>query len=324
VSLAEQIEKIGEERNDVAAQLNGREFRGLACCCLGQFNAARDLLKRCHGLSDPAVRAAAGAGQASADPYAVMLSRLATTLAYLGFIAQARLRLNEALAEARRHRHASTLAYVLAGATFGVSWIARSPELQGQTEELLALSAEHGFSLGSARAMGAHGRALLGLGQAREGLAWLERGLMALRETGTVMATPGLLISLAQARAMLEQPTEGLNCLDEARQIIEATEERLDEAELHRMRGDLLVQTGDRSAAEASLRKAIALAQDQSAKLYALRAATGLARLWRDDGKEGEARALLTPIYDWFTEGFEAPDLQDARAVLTELRVSGH
>ena len=164
---------------------------------------------------------------------------------------------------------------------------------------------------------------LLGLGQAREGLARLERGLAALRETGTVSGTPGLLISLAQARGMLGQPIEGLHCLDEARQIIEATEERLDEAELHRMRGDLLLQTGDRGAAEASFREAIALAQGQSAKLYELRAATGLARLWRDHGKEGEARALLAPIYGWFIEGFEAPDLQDARAVLAELQVRG-
>src|SRR5262249_53971753 len=84
VSLAGQIEKIGEERNDVAAQLIGREFRGLACCSLGQIVTARDLFERCHGLADPAVRAATGAGQASTDQYAVMLAHLATALGYLG------------------------------------------------------------------------------------------------------------------------------------------------------------------------------------------------------------------------------------------------
>jgi tetratricopeptide (TPR) repeat protein len=322
VSLAEQIEKIGEERNDVAAQLIGREFRGLAWCSLGQIITARDLLERCHGLADPALRAAASAGQASTDQYAVMLAHLATTLGYLGLIAQAQLRLSEALGEARRHRHAHTLANVLNWAVV-VSWITRSPELQGQTEELLALSAEHGFSLWSARATVAHGRVLLGLGQVQESLALLEQGLTALRETGTVCLTPGSLISLAQAHGMLGQPIEGLHRLDEARQIIEATEERLDEPEWHRMRGDLLMQTGDRAAAEASLREAVTLAQGRSAKLYELRAATSLSCLWRDQGRQGEARTLLTPIYGWFTEGFEAPDLHDARALLAELRVNG-
>jgi predicted ATPase/class 3 adenylate cyclase len=284
-SLAEQMEKIGEEQNDVVAQLIARDFRGVACCFLGRFIAARELLERCHGLADPALRAAASAGLPSADRYAVMPAHLATTLAYLGFIAEARLRLSEALAEARRRGHAHTLAHVLAWAVLVVSWITRSPELQGQTEELLALSAEHGFSLWSARATVAHGQVLLGLGQAQEGMARLERGLAALRDTGTVMGTPALLISLAQAHGMLGRAAEGLRCLDEARQIIAATEERLDEAELHRMRGESLMQTGDRVAAEASFREAVALAHGQSAKLYELRAATSLARLWRDQRK---------------------------------------
>ena len=133
VSLAEQMEKIGHERNDLAAQLIGRDFRGLACCFLGQFVAARELLERCHGLADPAVRAAASAGLPSTDLYPVMLAHLAETLAYLGYIDQAQSRLNEALAEARRLAHAHTLAHVLAWATL-ISWPTRSPELQGQTE----------------------------------------------------------------------------------------------------------------------------------------------------------------------------------------------
>jgi predicted RNA polymerase sigma factor len=110
-------------------------------------------------------------------------------------------------------------------------------------------------------------------------LAVLKQGLAAHRYTGAVLRTPGLRISLAQPHGMLWSPIEGLHYLDEAWQIIEAIEERLDQAELHRMRGELLMQTGARGAAEASLGEAIALAQRQSAKLYELRAATGLARL---------------------------------------------
>src|ERR1700746_3027863 len=99
---------------------------------------------------------------------------------------------------------------------------------------------------------------------------------------------------------MLGQPIEGLNYLAEAAQIIETTEERLDEAELHRVRGDLLNATGDRSAAERNYRQAIAVAERQSAKLWQLRSSTSLARLWRDQGKRTEACELLAPIYNWF------------------------
>jgi predicted ATPase/class 3 adenylate cyclase len=317
-SLADQMEKIGEERNDVAAQLRGRDLRGLTSCFLGQFVASRELLERCHGLSDPAYRAAAGAGQPSPDPYAVMLAHLANTLAYLGFIDLAEARLNEAIAEARRLKHAHTLAHVLAWATL-VSWAIRSPELQGQTDELLELSVEHGFSMWSARATVARGRILITLGRVQEGLAVLKQGLAALDETGAVMAKPALLISFAQAHGVLGQPEEGLHRLDEAAQIIAATEERLDQAEVHRVRGDLLNVIGDAAAAEASYHEAITLAQQQSAKLWELRAATSLARLWRDQAKHSEARDLLAPVYSWFAEGFGTKDLKEARALLEEL-----
>ena len=118
---------------------------------------------------------------------------------------------------------------------------------------------------------------------------------------------------------MLGRPGEGLNCLAEAARIIEITEERANEAELRRVRGDLLSVTGDQSAAGRSYRKAIAVAERQSAKLFQLRASTSLARLWREQGKRTEARDLLGPTYNWFTEGFDAPDLKDAKALLDEL-----
>jgi predicted ATPase len=88
---------------------------------------------------------------------------------------------------------------------------------------------------------------------------------------------------------------------------------------LHRIRGDLLNATSDRAAAEHDYRQAIAVAERQSAKLFQLRASASLARLWRDQGKRADARDLLGPIYNWFTEGFDAPDLKDAKALLEEL-----
>jgi len=88
---------------------------------------------------------------------------------------------------------------------------------------------------------------------------------------------------------------------------------------LHRLRGELLNATADQSAAEQSYNQALVVAQRQSAKLFELRAATSLARLWRDQGKRTEARNLLAPIYGWFTEGFDTPVLRDAKALLDEL-----
>ena len=119
---------------------------------------------------------------------------------------------------------------------------------------------------------------------------------------------------------MLAQPDEERNSLAEAARIIETTGERFMEAELvHRVPGDLLSATGDRSGAERHYRQAIAVAERQGARLFQLRASTSLARLWRDYGKRAEACDLLAPIYHWFTEGFDAPDLKDAKALLDEL-----
>ena len=133
------------------------------------------------------------------------------------------------------------------------------------------------------------------------------------------MSTPRSLMLLAEAYAMLGQPVEGLNCLAEAAQIIETTEERIGEAELHRLRGDLLYAMGDLAEAQQSYHHALTVAERQSVKLFELRAAMGLARLCRDQGKRTDARALLAPIYGWFTEGFDTTVLQDAKTLLDQL-----
>ena len=112
---------------------------------------------------------------------------------------------------------------------------------------------------------------------------------------------------------------EGLTALEELERLIETTHDRADEALLHLIRGDLLIAMGDLPAAQASFQKAIGVARRQSAKLYELRAAISLARLWRDQGKRAEARDLLAPVYGWFTEGFDTPVLQEAKALLNEL-----
>jgi tetratricopeptide (TPR) repeat protein len=312
LALAEQVEKIGEARNDVAAQWVGRWASGYTRLFLGDFVAARALLERCHGLADPA------RGLLSASLHAMMLASLAMTLAYLGYIDQARSRLNEALSEARRLRVASTLAEVLAFA-LTVEGIAGSPEYQRRAEELLALSTEHGLPVFLAWATVARGMSLTALGQGQEGLSLITRGIAGLRATGAVAGTSGALVLLARAYAMVGQPVDGLNCLAEAAQIIETTDERQPEAALHLVRGVLLNATGDPSAAERSYQQALAVAKLQSAKPLELRASISLARLWCKQDRRGEARDLLAPIYGWFTEGFDTLYLKEAKALLEEL-----
>ena len=118
---------------------------------------------------------------------------------------------------------------------------------------------------------------------------------------------------------MAGQWQAALGHLAEARHLAEETEERWCQAETLRLRGDVQLAMGNASRAEAGYREAIAIAQPQSAKLWELRAATSLARLWRDQGKRGEAHDLLSSVYGWFTEGFGTPVVQEAKALLDEL-----
>jgi class 3 adenylate cyclase/tetratricopeptide (TPR) repeat protein len=312
--LGEMLERIGETRDDQAARLLGRLMHGIARFFLGELVTARAVLERCMGLADPANRNLAGL---SFDPYALMLSWLALSLAYLGYIDQARSRMDEALSEARRVRHVHTLAHVFVFASW-IDWLTCSPVVH--VVELLALTTQHGFPHYLGWALAHRGRSLVALGQTQEGLDLLNQGLAELRATGGVVSTPMVFIWLAEAHTMLRQPAEARNWLAEAARVVETTDERVSEAELvHRVTGDMLNAAGDRSAAEQHYRQAIAVAERQSARLLQLRASVSLARLWRDQGKPMEARDLLGPIYNWFTEGFDAPDLKDAKALLAEL-----
>ena len=130
---------------------------------------------------------------------------------------------------------------------------------------------------------------------------------------------PQYIALLAAGCEMAGQIEESLTLLDDALQIVERTGERLFAAELYRHKGKLLLRQGHSEAAEELYRKALSIAEEQEAKLWELRAAVSLARLRRDQGRHAEARNLLAPVYDWFTEGFDIPDLKEAKALLDEL-----
>ena len=130
---------------------------------------------------------------------------------------------------------------------------------------------------------------------------------------------PHYIALLAKAYEIAGQIEEGLTQLDDALQIVERTGERWLDAELYRQKGQLLLRQGHSEAAEELYRKALSIAREQEAKLWELRTAVSLARLRRDQGRRAEARDLLAPVYNWFTEGFDTPDLKETKALLDEL-----
>jgi predicted ATPase len=156
-------------------------------------------------------------------------------------------------------------------------------------------------------------------GDLAEGILLLRSGSAAYRATGAEVWTPYYVALLAGACEIAGQVEEGLAELDEALQIVERTGERWFEAELHRHIGQLLLLQGHAEAAEDRYHKALSIAREQEAKLWELRGAMSLVRLWAGQDRRAEARDLLARVYGWFTEGIDTRDLKEAKALLDEL-----
>src|SRR5262249_40636588 len=154
-------------------------------------------------------------------------------------------------------------------------------------------------------------------GQGEEGVAQMRQGLAAWQATGQELGRPAFLGLLAEAYGKGRQPEEGLRLLTEALTLVRKNEERYWEAELYRLKGELLrgLSTDNEAEAESYFYQALEVARYRQAKSWELRAAMSLSRLWEQQGKRAEARALLAPIYSWFTEGFDTADLQEAKAL---------
>jgi predicted ATPase len=285
---------------------------------LGRFTDARADEETALSLWDPTYRAYA----ARQDPYVGTRMRLSRILLCLGYVDQACLRREEALAEARQ-LSPYTLAWALS-----VAWQSHWAMEEGVTsaarmlrsaEELQAIAGKYDFPYFFAIGNIMRGWGLGTGGQSSEGILLLLEGQTTLRTAGCSLLVPFYLTMLAEVYGKAAQPQEGLDRLAEAAKMIEVTNERWAEAEMHRLRGTLLLSIHEHVAAETSFHQALSVARRQSAKFWELRAALDLARLWRDQGKRTEARDLLAPVYGWFTEGFDTPVLQDAKALLDEL-----
>jgi predicted ATPase len=192
---------------------------------------------------------------------------------------------------------------------------------QGMAEALMKLSSEHGFALLVHGGMILHGWVLAEKGSMSEGIGQMRQGLAGWQATGALSHRPYQLALLAEALAWAGEPQDGLTALDEALALCTASDERFLEAELHRLRGELLLvgaKAGpfERGAAEACFRQALHVARAQQAKSLELRAVVSLGRLYQQQGRQANAQSLLAETYCWFSEGFDTPDLKQAKALL--------
>jgi predicted ATPase len=314
--------RLSERQDDDAGTLaSSHRSVGTAAFALGDLSAARLHLERALVLYDPE-RHRPLAFVYAQDVRVAGLSWLALSLFVQGFPEQALRRSDEAIAAAPEFRHPATTAQSLLCACVLSELVRRRRQVQAHAEELVALATEHGLPFWLAMGTIMQGWALADAGEAEAGIAQLRRGLIAWEQTGAALIVPYYLGLLAKALAEAGRPGEGLGALAEALDRVATTGELWLKAELHRLRGELLLAppTPDQPEAEACFRQALAVAREQDARMWELRAATSLAQLWRDEGRRAEAHDLLAPVYGWFTEGFDTADLKDAKALLDELR----
>jgi predicted ATPase len=222
--------------------------------------------------------------------------------------------------------HPFSLAFALSLAAVVHQFRREGRAAQERAEAAIILAKEQGFPYWMTMSAIMYGWALAHQEQARAGIEQIHQGMMDYRATGAELGQPHYLALLAEAYGTMEQPEAGLTALAEALTLVNTTGERWYEPELYRLKGELLLQqhADNQAEAETCFHHAMAIAQNQQAKSWELRAATSLARLWQQQGKRQEAHDLLAPVYNWFTEGFDTLDLKDAKALLDALGEQRH
>jgi class 3 adenylate cyclase/predicted ATPase/DNA polymerase III delta prime subunit len=318
----------GKQCLELAKQLQDRGLLGYAQFLMGDFllwfgelACARAHLEQGIALYDPERARVEASRFGFQDNSSACHSFLGRVLWHFGYPEQALVNSDRALAIAENSAHPFSAAHAL-------SWAAALHQLRGevgQSQKLaeadLALSTEQVIPFFAAHAMVFRGWTLVKQGQSENGIAQLREGLVAYRATGAELESSHWLGLLAEACRDTGQTEEGLRVVAEALDHVARTGIVYYEAELHRLNGELRLRldAADTKSAETSFRRAIDIAQRQQAKSWELRAATNLARLLSEQGRNAEARELLAPIYGWFTEGFDTADLKEAKALLDEL-----
>ena len=318
-ALGEQLLALAQQAQDSPMLLVAHGVLGRTLFYLGTVAAAHTHLAQGLALYDPQQHRAS-AFLYGEDAGVVCHSFASWALWSLGYPDQGRTRSHAAVTLALHIAHPFSLGFALFFAAV-LHLFRREVRLtQERAAALISLAQEQGFQYWLAGGSIYHGWALAQQGQGKEGIEQMHQGMMAWRAAGAELGRSAILTFLAEAYGTLEQPDAGLTVLAEALVHVEHTGERFYAAAIHRLKGALLLQQSSDNAAEAEtcFQHAISIAQSQQAKSWELRAATNLAKLWQQQGKRQEAYELLAPVYDWFTEGFDTADLQDAKALLGE------
>ena len=318
--LATQFLGVANKQGATGPRMIGHRLTGMSLLCTGDIADGQVHLDRAIALYNAAEHRllATRFGQ---DVRVAALSYRAWALWLLGYPEAAVDDVDQALKSGRESGPAATLMHALSNTSFVLVGCGNYGRSNALMDELIDLAEEKGSALWKPYAIIVQGCVSALNGDASKATRTIPSGVAALRTAGSTFWMPSLLSYLAKAYADLSQPEEAWRCINDALTILETTKETWSEAEVRRIAGDIALKSPEPNAAkaEAFFEHALAVARQQQAKSWELRAAMSLARLWRDQGKPEQARELLAPVYGWFTEGFETRDLKEAKALLEEL-----
>jgi predicted ATPase len=316
VSWGQQLRQLAEHTADNIVFVEGHYVLGVSLFWLGEFEASRHHLEQALAAYNPHQRHAHIVSYAQ-DPAVICSIRLAYTLWYLGRPDQARQKFEAGLALAREVGHPFSLGYAL---TFG-SWYTNDSGDAELTRQLVtstqALAEDQGFTLWSMMSHIVAAGIQAQLGDNEVGIDQIRAGLVEYEQKGAGLGRTYFLALLARAYARQRQFAEALETLDQALLLAAEGEERWYAAELNRLRGEVMLQSGAGLAqVEARYQRALDIARGQHALALELRAALSLGRLWLGQGNPQAARQVVQEVYQKFTEGFDAPELVAAQALL--------
>jgi predicted ATPase/class 3 adenylate cyclase len=319
IEVARQCLTLASEHEHPGMSALANRFMGQTLHFMGALVDARVHLERTLAICVANQETMATYRRFGTDDQVIGLSFLAVTVFLLGYPDQSAVIAEQAISRSRAMGHAFTTAVALCYmAVLGT--LGGDPRLAlANAEEAMAISAENEFASSDHRARFFQGALLAQGGDPQLGIELMRNAMAAAEDNSERNRRTAYLCHAASAHASLSQTDISLGLLDEAVQIAETTSERFFEAELYRQRGTILLSLGRKTEAETQLRRALTIAQQQQARWWELRAATSLAEHLRDEDKCGEARSVLEPIFNWFVEGFDTPDLKQAKALLGQL-----
>ena len=318
--LAAQFLALAQHQRTTVPRMIGHLIMGISLVLVGRPTDGRAQLDRAVELYDPSEHRSL-ATRFGHDVRASALVWRAFASWTLGYPAAARADTVHALEDAREIGHAATSMFALSHTVLTLIHRGDHAAASMLADELVALADAKGTLYWKAYGMLLHGWLSALRGKSSDAVAVTSSAITAMRSTGATAYAPWYLSYLASSHAQLGQFDDARRCIAEAMTVAEATEEKWCDADVHRIAGEIALMSPepDTAKAEAYFARALAVARQQQAKSWELRAATSMARLWREQGKRQKARDLLAPVYGWFTEGLDTLDLQQARMVLDEL-----